>query len=39
MLRDEGITDEEIGEVFAAIDLFRLVNGFTDLARVPVDAI
>ena len=38
-LRDEGVTDEELGEVFAAIDLFRLVNSFTDLARVPVDAI
>ncbi len=35
----EDITGEELAEVFAAIDLFRLVNGFTDLARVPVDAI
>jgi uncharacterized peroxidase-related enzyme len=37
--RAEGITDEEIGEAFAAIDLFQYVNSFTDLARVPLDAI
>lgn len=35
----EDVTPEELAEVFAAIDLFRYVNGFTDLARVPVDAI
>jgi len=28
-----------LAEVFAAIDLFRYINGFTDLARVPVDAL
>lgn len=35
----EGVTQEELAEVFAAIDLFRYVNSFTDLAHVPVDAI
>jgi len=35
----EDVTPEELTEVVAAIDLFRYVNGFTDLARVPVDAI
>ncbi len=35
----EDVTVEELAEVFAAIDLFRYVNGFTDLARVPVDAL
>lgn len=36
---DEGVTPEDLNEVVAAIDLFRYVNGFTDLNRVPVDAI
>ncbi len=35
----EDVTGEELAEVFATIDLFRYVNGFTDLARVPVDAL
>ncbi len=35
----EGITRLELAEVFASIDLFQYVNSFTDLARVPVDAI
>jgi len=35
----EDITVEELAEVVAAIDLFRYINGFTDLARVPVDAL
>ncbi len=35
----EDITAEDLAEVFAAIDLFRYINGFTDLARVPVDAL
>ena len=39
LLAREGLTPGEIGEVFAAIDLFRYVNGFTDLVRVPVDAL
>ena len=38
-LSRENITTAEIGEIFAAIDLFRYVNGFTDLARVPIDAL
>jgi len=38
-LEAEGVTPAEWGEVFAAIDLFRYVNSFTDLARVPIDAI
>jgi len=33
------ITPEELIEVFASIDLFRYINSFTDLARVPVDAL
>lgn len=37
--RGEGITDMELAEAFAAIDLFQYVNSFTDLARVPLDAI
>lgn len=36
---EDGVTAEEVGEVFAAITLFQMVNSFTDLARVPVDAI
>ena len=35
----QGITSEELIEVFASIDLFRYINSFTDLARVPVDAL
>lgn len=35
----EGVTLEELAEVFATIGLFRYVNGFTDLVRVPVDAL
>lgn len=37
--QEEGVTDAELAEVFAAIDLFQYVNSFTDLVRVPVDAI
>ncbi len=36
---DAGVTQEELAEVFAAINLFQYVNSFTDLSRVPVDAI
>jgi uncharacterized peroxidase-related enzyme len=36
---EAGVTQEEITEVFAAINLFQYVNSFTDLVRVPVDAI
>ncbi|HVA91230.1 MAG TPA: carboxymuconolactone decarboxylase family protein [Chloroflexota bacterium] len=38
-IEEAGITAGELAEVFAAIDLFQYVNSFTDLARVPVDAI
>ncbi len=38
-LESEGVTRLEWAEVIATIDLFRYINGFTDLARVPVDAI
>jgi uncharacterized peroxidase-related enzyme len=34
-----GVTEEELQEAFAAINLFQYVNSLTDLARVPVDAI
>lgn len=34
-----GITRAELAEVFATIDLFHYLNSFTDLARVPIDAI
>lgn len=38
-VRAAGVTTAELAEVIAVIDLFRYVNGFTDLARVPVDAL
>jgi uncharacterized peroxidase-related enzyme len=38
-LRDSGLSDEEIGEVVATIDLFKSVNAYTDLAAVPIDGI
>ncbi len=38
-LRDHDLTQEEIAEAFAAINLFQYVNSLTDLARVPVDAL
>lgn len=38
-LEKEDITQAEIYEIFAAIHLFQYVNSFTDLARVPLDAI
>jgi uncharacterized peroxidase-related enzyme len=34
-----GVGPEELAEAFAVIDLFRYLNGFTDLARVPIDAL
>ncbi len=36
---EEGVSPEELAEICAAIDLSRYVNSFTDLARVPVDAL
>lgn len=38
-LEAEGIGARELSEIFAAIDLFQYINGFTDLARVPIDAL
>lgn len=38
-LEKEDITQTELYEIFAAIRLFQYVNNFTDLAKVPVDAI
>lgn len=38
-LRDAGMTDEECFEVIAAIDLFKSVNTYTDLAGVEIDNI
>lgn len=38
-LTAEGVTAEELAEVIATINLFRYLNGLTDLARVPVDAL
>jgi hypothetical protein len=32
-------TDAELTEAFAMTNLFQIVNGFTDLIRVPIDAI
>ncbi|GIW07315.1 MAG: carboxymuconolactone decarboxylase [Dehalococcoidia bacterium] len=34
-----GISAAELNEVIATINLFRYVNGFTDLVRVPIDAV
>lgn len=38
-LSAEGLDSQEIAEVFAAINLFQYINSFTDLCRVPIDAI
>jgi uncharacterized peroxidase-related enzyme len=38
-LEEAGVSDEEICEVVATIDLFQSVNAYTDLARVPIDRI
>jgi uncharacterized peroxidase-related enzyme len=38
-LEAEGVSRSEWAEVIATIDLFRYINGFTDLAHVPIDAI
>jgi uncharacterized peroxidase-related enzyme len=38
-LEESGITDDELREVVATIDLFQSVNAYTDLARVPIDRI
>jgi alkylhydroperoxidase family enzyme len=36
-LQDAGLTDDEVYELIATIDLFQNVNSYTDLARVPID--
>ncbi len=36
-LQDAGLTDDEVYELIATIDLFQSVNSYTDLARVPID--
>jgi len=36
-LIDAGLTDDEVYELIATIDLFQSVNSYTDLARVPID--
>lgn len=38
-LEDSGLSESEIAEVIATIDLFQSVNAYTDLARVPIDRI
>ena len=38
-LRAAGLTQEEVFEIVATIDLFQSVNAYTDLAGVPIDAI
>ncbi len=38
-LRDAGLTDSEIFEVIATVDLFQSVNTYTDLMGVEIDAI
>lgn len=36
-LTDAGLTEAEVREVIATIDLFQSVNSYTDLVRVPLD--
>jgi len=38
-LDEAGLSELEIAEVVATIDLFQSVNAYTDLARVPIDRI
>jgi uncharacterized peroxidase-related enzyme len=38
-LEEAGVSDAELHEVIATIDLFQSVNAYTDLARVPIDRI
>ncbi len=38
-LTDEGMSEAECFEVIAAIDLFKSVNTYTDLARVEIDSL
>ena len=38
-LMDEGMSESECFEVIAAIDLFKSVNTYTDLARVEIDSL
>jgi uncharacterized peroxidase-related enzyme len=38
-MRDAGLSEDEIFEVIATIDLFQSVNAYTDLAQVELDAI
>lgn len=38
-LAEAGLSEMEVGEVIATIDLFQSVNAYTDLARVPIDQI
>lgn len=36
---EQGVSQNELAEVIATINLFQYINSFTDLARVPLDAI
>jgi uncharacterized peroxidase-related enzyme len=38
-IEEAGLSDAELREVIATIDLFQSVNAYTDLARVPIDQI
>jgi uncharacterized peroxidase-related enzyme len=38
-LEEAGVSDAELHEVIATIDLFQSVNAYTDLARIPIDRI
>ena len=38
-MSEANVSDEEMREVIATIDLFQSVNAYTDLAQVPIDRI